>query len=128
MKSTKFILALMLFALSMSGYASESPPGFKQAEKSTQTPILLAQTSTSVDTPMVNSPSVDANVNEIVGALNIPIDTVNSIDEIVDKGTYYVKTIPKNGSPKDWISWIFGVIGLVIGAIFYFKHRFSKKQ
>lgn len=128
MKQFKVLAFIMLFAFTV-GYASDSSPGY---EKSTLPKVLLAQ----VEAPAVQQPmdedtsqsTIIGKVEEVVSAVGIPIDTVNSIDEIVDKGTYYVKNIPKTNSPKDWIAWLFGIIGLLFGAVIYFKNKFRRTQ
>ena len=57
----------------------------------------------------------------------IPVDTVESIDEIIDTGLYYVQSVPEKGSPiKDYIAYIFGILGTLLGAFFFIRDKYFK--
>lgn len=57
------------------------------------------------------------------------VDTIESVSDIVDQGTYYVKNTPKKGSSvMDWIGWVIGLLGVLYGAYVYFTRPKTPEQ
>jgi len=109
-KYLKYILISLIFGLfiglSTSVYSEEAPEAQPTEEK------------TSVD-----------DVQEILEIVAMVADTVGSLDEIVDKGLYYVNNVPEKGSkPITWIGWLFGIVGAAFGGFHYIKRKYGKKK
>jgi len=66
---------------------------------------------------------------EVYTAVVPVVDTIESISEIVEQGTYYVKNTPgKDGSVLEWAGWVIGLLGLLFGAIMYFVRPSSPES
>lgn len=64
-------------------------------------------------------------IKDISEGFSIPVDTVNSLDEIETKGTYYIQNIPDKGSSvSTWISYGIGVLGFLFGVIVYIRQKY----
>jgi len=109
--------------------AETGVPQEANTDQSSTNEAKTETTSNATDAATPDKPDkFDSNVSDVASALNIPVDTVNSIDEIVDKGNYFVKNPPGKGAGfLAWFSYISGILGLVIGAVFWFKNKKLKE-
>lgn len=83
-------------------------------------------TATTDDT--IKADKVETVINQIETVLPIPADTVNSIDEIVETGTYFVKTVPPKGSPwTDYVKYAFAALGYVFAVVIFLKKKKTGK-
>jgi len=72
--------------------------------------------------PQVTPESVIKDISE---GFSIPVDTVESLDEIETKGTYYIQNIPDKGSSvSTWISYGIGVLGFLFGVVVYIRQKY----
>jgi hypothetical protein len=70
------------------------------------------------------APVVD-QIGDVAQAFSIPVDTVNSLDEIADKGLFYVKNRPEKGSSWGvWLSYIVGALGFIYGSFLFVRQKY----
>ena len=138
----KFIMGILMCTLlftSHVGYASHVPKiekaetdvGLFISQKNEVVYNYIAQADIVGDTVLQTHSDADAvsTVSDIAQVLSIKVDTVNSIDEIIDKGTYYVTKPPGATSNfSTWYGYIVGILGLLVGCVLYFASRWSKKE
>lgn len=54
----------------------------------------------------------------------IKVDTVQSLDEIVDKGMYFIENPPAKDAPiTEWIGYIVAIIGFTFGVFHYVRNK-----
>lgn len=95
--------------------------------------VLYAQLESGADTiELSNLKSQDvSDIMDQIALENIQvkIDTVNSIEEIVTKGSYYINNPPDKGSPwQSYLAYVLGIIGLAFGSFQYFNKSKNKKE
>lgn len=148
----KYIFGLLILALSMLVWPVMAHPEISKTDYGTETSISPEIVSPSIDAQAITgtdiltvtavnqtvsdiapdpspvndgSGTVEKTISEISTAFNIPIDTVNSLDEISDKGIYYVNSVPDKGSPLSvWVSYIVGIVGFLFGVFFFLKQKY----
>jgi hypothetical protein len=115
-------------------------PNFAQAQDNPpdETPVLYASSDLAQPAYVLaqndttpTKPSGWQTVDNVVDAAGqvVPIDTVENLGDILEKGLYYIQNPPPKGSPVSlWISYILGIIGLVFGAFEYIRANSLKKQ
>ena len=109
MKKLFFVLVLMvglLFAFEGNTHAA--------------TPAAKADTAlTKADT------ALNTAVNVITTVLpGVKVDTINDVQDIIKPGTYLIQNVPHKGATwQSVVSWVFGLIGLIIGVVFYLRHK-----
>lgn len=127
MKSIKALVVTCMFAMLSFAvvYAGEAKTkaydtGTEQGYdfvKSVSAPLAQAQLPDTTD-------KFENTVVDIADGLGIPIDTVSSIDDIVDSGIYYVKNPPPKGATvKEWITYILTGLGWVLSLILIIRQK-----
>lgn len=130
----QFILGIFAFIMVMVtagvGYASDIP----KTEKATIEDVvfmekcLIAQADVTPVTVMQVT-SDGSPVDNIINISGIKVDTVKSIEDILDKGYYYVENPPdKSWSVKDWYGYIAGIIGLGFGIYIFIRDQIRAKK
>ena len=112
--------------ITMTDYSVPAAPA-SSSNEFFETHELIAQAEppdTSERTTLDKVDDVAESIGNVTG-----VDTVNSLDEVVGKGTYYFENAPTRGSPVgEWIAYIVGVIGFIIGLYFFVRSKwFSDK-
>jgi hypothetical protein len=66
-------------------------------------------------------------IDAVTTVLPIEVDTVENIEDIVESGTYLVKSVHKGMTWKEILELVFGILGLIAGIYYYVRHRNLKK-
>lgn len=124
-----FAMFMVMFITSV-GYASDTPQtGKAETAVSSQSDFSNLFAQADLNKEVVYETANSNIVDDIVNVSGIKVDTVNSVDDIIKKGYYYVENPPdKSWSAKDWYGYIAGIIGLGFGIFIFIRSQINKSK
>lgn len=114
------VLAITLIFATCVGYSTNAAPNDK-----TENHVFLAQAVTPdyVDANKADSTGTAVITNVTTILPGIKVDTVENVQDIVDSGTYLIKSVHKGMNWQEILSLIFGILGLSGGLYYFFRHK-----